>query len=108
MENFINPFYTIRIFDRHEIQEFYKGGDKLILRDKGWKRFNRTFNIHFNEITDYRDYVLFEDSDDPGTRCIKITFVDQTYVYGAYSWEAFDKWMNETYIPLLNIYFKEN
>lgn len=104
----LNPFYTIRTFDRHEIQEFYKGGDKLVLRDKGWKRFNRTFHVQFNQITDYREYVLFEDPEDSGTRCIKINMQDSTYVYGAYSWEAFDKWIQDIYLPLYSDFFANN
>jgi hypothetical protein len=37
MENFINPFYTLKVFDRHEIHELVKGSDKVTkLHSNGW------------------------------------------------------------------------
>lgn len=94
------PFYTLRVYERHEIQVYYKGNERLELRDEGWKRFNRTFDINWNIITNFREYVLFDSKDDTGTRCIKVAFQDETYVYAAYSWEAFEKWFAEIYVPI--------
>jgi len=98
----INPFYTLRCYGRHEIQTYYKGKDKLELLHDGWKRFNYCFDINYAVIIDYREYVLFDGPDDTGTRCIKVSFHDYSYVYAAYSLESFEKWLEENYLPLYN------
>ena len=102
MENCINPFYTLKCYARHEIQTYLKGKEKLDLRDTGWKKFNNSFDINYAVIIDYLEYVLFEDMEDTGTKCIKITFHDYSSVYAAYSADSFDKWLNDVYLPLYN------
>lgn len=103
---YVTPFYSLRTYERHEVQDYYKGNEKLSLRDNGWKRFNRSFDINYNVIIDYKEYVLFENTEDSGTRCIKVIFHDRSYIYAAYSWEAFEKWVNELYLPLYICWFK--
>ena len=98
----INPFYTLRCYARHEIQTYYKGKDKLELLDNGWKRFTYSFDINYATIVDFKEYVLFENSEDTGTRCIKVTFQDYSYIYAAYSLDSFQKWLEENYLPLYN------
>lgn len=102
MEKSSNPFYTLRCYGRHEIQTFFKGKEKIELRDQGWKRFNHCFDINYSTIIDYHEYILFEDAEDTGTRCIKVVFQDYSSVYAAYSLESFDKWLQENYLPLYN------
>lgn len=101
MENFINPFYTLKVFDRHEIHELVKGSDKVTkLHSNGWYKFNACYDINYNVIIGFSEYVLFDDGDDTGTKCIRVSFHDQTFIYAAYSWDAFNKWLNETYMPI--------
>jgi len=102
MEKYINPFYTLKCYGRHEIQTYFKGKEKLELRDTGWKKFNNTFDINYAVIIDFTEYVLFEDAEDTGTKCIKVTFHDFSSVYAAYSADSFDKFLNEVYLPLYN------
>lgn len=101
MEKFINPFYSMRVFDRHEIHELVKGADKVTkLHSNGWYKFNACYDINYNVIVSYSEYVLFDDENDTGNKCIRVTFHDQTYVYASYSWDAFTKWLNEVYLPV--------
>jgi hypothetical protein len=102
MEKSTNPFYTLRCYGRHEIQTYYKGKEKLELRDSGWKRFNHSFDINYAIIIDYMEYILFDDAEDTGTRCIKVVFQDYSSVYAAYTLESFEKWLKENYLPLYN------
>lgn len=101
MESFINPFYILKVLERHEIRELVKGVDKVTkLHSNGWYKFNASLDINYNVITGFNEYVLFDDGDDTGTKCIRITFHDQTFVYAAYSWDAFNKWLNDVYLPV--------
>lgn len=101
MENFINPFFTLKVFDRHEIHELVKGADKVTkLHSNGWYKFNACYDINYNVIVGFSEYVLFDDGDDTGTKCIRVSFHDQTFIYAAYSWDAFNKWLNEIYMPI--------
>lgn len=103
MENFFNSFYTIKVYERHEIHEMVKGVEKVTrLRNNGWNKFNASFDIYYNVITYFSEYVLFEDMEDTGTRCIKVYFQDGSHLFAAYSWDAFNKWINETYMPIYN------
>ena len=99
MENFANPFYSLKVFDRHEIHELVEGSDKVTkLHSNGWYKFNASFDINYNVIINFTEYVLFDDENDTGVKCIKVIFHDQTFVYAAYSWDAFNKWISEVYL----------
>ena len=101
MQHFINPFYTMKVFDRHEIRELVKGADKVTkLHSNGWYKFNASFDINYNVITSFTEYVLFEDENDTGLKCVRVTFHDQTYIHAAYSIDTFNKWINEVYMPI--------
>jgi len=114
MENSFNPFYTLKIFDRHEIHELVKGTDKVTkLHSNGWYKFNACFDINYNLIIGFTEYVLFDDGDDTGTKCIRVTFHDHTSIYAAYSWDAFNKWLNDVYLQVYlnwnnNLNFNKN
>lgn len=97
------PFYTLRVRDRHHVQSFMNGREKLKQRDqRGWITWQRDLNIFYNVITDYHEYRLFEDADDEGVGCTKVIFQDGCYVYAAQSIDTFRKWMKETYLPFYN------
>lgn len=101
MENFINPFYSMKIFDRHKIHELVKGTDKVTrLHSNGWYKFNASYDITFNVIINFTECVLFEDENDTGTKCVRILFHDNSFVYAAYSFDSFNKWLNDVYLPI--------
>ena len=103
----MESFYTLKIYERHEIHEMIKGVDKITkLRNNGWNKFNCSFDIYYNVITYFCEYVLFEDTEDTGTRCIRVQFQDGTHIYAAYSWDAFNKWLNDVYLPIYNAWSK--
>jgi hypothetical protein len=98
------PFYTIRVRDRHHIQSFMNGREKLKQRDQNncWITWQRDMNIFFNVIVDYHEYRLFGDDNDEGVGCTKVFFQDGCYVYAAQSIDTFRKWMKENYMPVYN------
>lgn len=98
------PFYTMRVCDRHHIQDFVNSREKLKQRDKKdyWIKWQRDFNIFYNVITDYHEYRLFEDDSDTGVGCTKVFFQDGCYVYAALQIDTFRKWMKESYFPAYN------
>jgi hypothetical protein len=103
----MESFYTLKIYERHEIHEMVKGIDKVTkLRNGGWNKFNCSFDIYYSVITCFSEYVLFEDTEDTGLRCIKVFFQDGSHVHAAYSWDAFNKWMNDVYLPVYNNWSK--
>lgn len=103
MESCFNTFYTLKIYERHEVHEFVKGIDKVTkLRNNGWSKFNCSFDIYYNVITYFYEYVLFDEFEDSGLRCVRVQFQDGTHIHAAYSWDAFNKWITEVYQPIYN------
>jgi len=91
--------FKIRIFDKHEIQFFSDGEERIEPMDNNWYRFDYFIDLNKVQITSFREYILFDNENTP-TRCIKIFLSDGDHLYGSYSTEKFVEIFNTEYKAL--------
>lgn len=92
--------FKIKIWDKHEIQTFTEEGKSVIPHeDKLWHKFTFGLEVDRVKIDYFKEYVLF-DEDNP-IRCVKIFLSDDTGLFGRYTYDTFEKYYNDVYLPMI-------
>lgn len=91
--------FEFKIYDCHETQEFTSDGEYITKPFEYWFKFDLAIDI--NEITAYREYVLFDEKKTP-TLCTKVYLADGSHVYAVNKFDTFSKNYNE-YIKINSI-----
>lgn len=94
--------FKIRIFDKHEVQDF-EGGEIIIdpyPKDKDWHKFDLYIETAYIKIDSFREYVLFDKDLNPCV-CTKVFLSDGSFVLACVSPDTFAKYYEDKYLPTL-------
>lgn len=91
--------YKIRIYDKHERQEFGEFGELICKPFGDWLPFPFSFETAELTILAFRGYVLFDAEDNP-KECTKVYLSDGSILFAVNKFDTFEKNYLENYIPL--------